>query len=81
MAEELLCKAAAELTLARMSRPSQVRPCWYLYSVWISLAQRQPAMRWLRVAERSGPISDLTPNERREMRLAAVERMEELRKK
>src|SRR5262249_11926129 len=32
-AEGLLCKAAAELTLARLERPEEARPCWYLYEV------------------------------------------------
>jgi tetratricopeptide (TPR) repeat protein len=81
LAEELLCKAAAELTLARVERPSRARPCWYLYGVWTSLAQRQPAMRWLREAERYGPMNDLTPAERRELYLAAAERKREAWKK
>jgi hypothetical protein len=81
VAQELLCKAAAELTLARMRRPGRARPCWYLHSVWMKLAQRQPAMRWLRAAEQVGPMNDLTPAEQRDLRLAAAERKQELRKK
>ena len=81
LAEGLFCKAAAELTLARLSRPEQARPCWYLYGVWTSLAQRQPALRWLRAAERSGPMNDLTPVEQRDLHLAAGERKQELLKK
>jgi hypothetical protein len=81
LAEELLCKAAAELTLARVSRPSQARPCWYLYGVWTSLAQRQPAIRWLREAEHYGPMNDLTPAERRELYMASAERKREAWKK
>jgi predicted Zn-dependent protease len=80
-AEELLCKAAAELTLARLHKPKQARPCWYLYGVWTCLGQRQPASRWLRAAERSGPMNDLTPAEQRELHLAASERKRELWKK
>src|SRR5262249_10496521 len=30
--EALLCKAAGELTLARLRRPDEARPCWYLYA-------------------------------------------------
>jgi hypothetical protein len=81
LVEELLCKAAAELTLARLRRPGQARPCWYLYAVWTSLAQRQPAERWLRAAQRCGPLSDLTPAEQRDLCLASAERKLELRKK
>jgi tetratricopeptide (TPR) repeat protein len=81
MAEELLCKAAAELTMARVQRPSQARPCWYLYGVWTRLAQRQPAMRWLREAEQYGPMNDLTPAEQRELFLASAERRREVWKK
>jgi tetratricopeptide (TPR) repeat protein len=81
LAEELLCKAAAELTLARMRSPTQARPCWYLYGVWTSLAQRQPAMRWLRTAEKYGPMNDLTPAEQRELYLASAERKREVWKK
>jgi tetratricopeptide (TPR) repeat protein len=71
VAEELLCKAAAELTLARLAAPGRGRPCWYLHQVWARLAQRQPALRWLRAAEGAGPLSDLTPAETRDLELAA----------
>jgi tetratricopeptide (TPR) repeat protein len=81
IAEELLCKAAAELTLARLHRPGQARPCWYLHGVWVSLGQRQPADRWLRAAGRCGPLSDLTPAEQRELYLAMSARKHEVRKK
>ncbi|MFO0928636.1 MAG: tetratricopeptide repeat protein [Gemmataceae bacterium] len=69
-AEELLCKAAAELTLARMTRPGEARPCWYLHEVWTRLGQRQPAVKWLRMAEQGADFSDLTPTEQRELHLA-----------
>jgi tetratricopeptide (TPR) repeat protein len=81
LAEELFCKAAAELTLARLRRPQQARPCWYLYGVWTSLAQRQPALRCLRAAERSGPLNDLTPAEQRELHLASAQRRQEALRK
>lgn len=77
LAEGLLCKAAAELTLARLAEPGKVRPCWYLHRVWVRLAQSQPAMRWLRAAAaQAGPLSDLTPAEARDLTQAA--RMAEL---
>jgi tetratricopeptide (TPR) repeat protein len=81
LAEELFCKSAAELTLARLRRPAQARPCWYLYGVWTCLAQRQPALRCLRSAERTGPMNDLTPTEQRDLRLAVSERKQEQRMK
>src|SRR5262249_35092605 len=46
--EGLLCKAAAELTLARMECADEARACWYLYEVWQRLGQQRPARRWLR---------------------------------
>jgi tetratricopeptide (TPR) repeat protein len=72
-AEELLCKAAAELTLARMERPSEARPVWYLHRVWSGLSQNQPACRCLHLAVRQALPGTLTPAERREMVLAADE--------
>ncbi len=69
-AEGLLCQAAGELMLARMERPDEARPCWYLYEVWSRLAQRQPAMRWLRQAVAIAPLSYLTPAELRRLQLA-----------
>ena len=68
--EALLCKAAAELCLARMRLPSEARPCWYLHEVWSRLAQHHPASRWLRAAESAAPFSYLTPVEQRDLRLA-----------
>ena len=70
LAEELLCKAAAELTLARMYRPDEARPCWYLHGVWARLGQQQPAVKWLRAAQESAGLSYLTPAEGRELHLA-----------
>ncbi len=68
--EGTLFKAIAELTLARLARPEEARPCWYLYAAWSHLAQQQPAARWLRTAEAAAPLSDLTPFERRQIQLA-----------
>ncbi len=68
--EALLCKAAAELGLARMQRPAEARPCWYLHEVWSRLAQHHPAARWLRAAEAAAPFSYLTPAEQRDLRQA-----------
>jgi tetratricopeptide (TPR) repeat protein len=71
--EALLCKAAAELTLARLERPEEARPYWYLHEVWMRLAQRQPALRCLRAAAATAPLSYLTPAEQRELFLACRE--------
>jgi Tfp pilus assembly protein PilF len=70
VAEGLLCKAAAELTVARLHQPDAARPCWYLHEVWSKLAQQQPAQRWLREAEACVSPLDLTPIERRNLQLA-----------
>jgi hypothetical protein len=70
LAEELLCKAAAELTLARLRKPGEARPCWYLHGVWSELSQRQPAVRWLRAAHSRTQPGALTPAETRELHLA-----------
>ncbi len=66
-AEGLLCRAAAELTLARLDKPGSARPAYYLHEVWSQLAQNQPATRWLRAAQAAAPFSDLTPTERRRL--------------
>lgn len=79
--EEILCKAAAELNLARLRRPGEARPCWYLHGVWSRLAQSQPALRWLRRAEEAAPFSALTPSERRGLHLACAVRGMEARRK
>jgi tetratricopeptide (TPR) repeat protein len=68
--EGLLCKAAAELTLARMEKPHEARPYWYLYEVWNRLGQQHPAGRCLRTAAETAPLSYLTPTEHRELFLA-----------
>ena len=68
--ESLLCKAAAELTVAHIQRPEEARPCWYLYEVWSRLGQRQPALRRLREAEAAAPFSHLSPTERCTLLLA-----------
>ncbi len=68
--ESLLCRSAAELTQARLSRPDEARPHWYLYEVWTRLAQSQPAQRSLRSAESTALFSYLTPAEQRGLTLA-----------
>ncbi|MBY0227728.1 MAG: hypothetical protein K2W96_00470 [Gemmataceae bacterium] len=70
--EELLCKAAAELTLARMQRPDEARPSWYLHGVWGGLAQRHPAMCCLWKARDLAAPGALTPAERRDLMQAAA---------
>ena len=69
--ETLLCKAAAELTLASWERPREARPCLYLYQVWSQLGQQQPALCRLRQAEEAAPFSYLTPCEQRSLHLAS----------
>ena len=68
--EELLCKAAGELTLAHLSHPGEARPSWYLHEIWSCLAEHQPALRFLRNAEASAPFTYLTPAEKRSLQLA-----------
>jgi tetratricopeptide (TPR) repeat protein len=68
--EGLLCKAAGELTLARLKRPDEARPCWYLYEVWSRLPMRQPALQCLHAAEAAAPFTYLTPTEQRGLQLA-----------
>ncbi|MDW8264626.1 MAG: tetratricopeptide repeat protein [Gemmataceae bacterium] len=68
--ESLLCKAAGELSLARLERPDEARPSWYLYEVWSRLPLRQAALRHLRAAAAAAPFSYLTPAEHRSLQLA-----------
>jgi tetratricopeptide (TPR) repeat protein len=68
--QALLCKAAGELTLARLLRPDEARPLWYLHEVWSRLAQRQPALRALHAASAAAPFSYLTAAEQRGLALA-----------
>jgi hypothetical protein len=49
--ESLLCKAAGELTLARLLRPEEGRASLYLYEVWSKLDQRPPATGGLLLGE------------------------------
>jgi tetratricopeptide (TPR) repeat protein len=70
-AEGLLCKAAAELTLARIERPQEARPSWYLFEVWSNLGQQQPALCRLREAQRAAPFTYLTPAEQSDLLLAS----------
>src|SRR5207244_1245123 len=55
--EGLLCRAAGELMAARQAKPDEARPSWYLHEVWSRLGQKQPAARWLRVAEAQAAFS------------------------
>jgi tetratricopeptide (TPR) repeat protein len=68
--EGVLCKAAAELTLARVQRPDEAQPCWYLYEVWSRLEQRPAAVRSLRETEEAAPFTYLTPVEQSRLALA-----------
>ncbi len=68
--EGVLCKAAGELSLARLRRREEARPSWYLHEVWTSLDQRRPAERHLREADLAAPFSYLTPAEKRDLSLA-----------
>jgi hypothetical protein len=68
--EELLFKAAGELTLATHDRPAEARPHLYLHLVWARLAQSQPAERHLRQAIALAVHSDLGPAERRDLAVA-----------
>jgi tetratricopeptide (TPR) repeat protein len=79
--EGLLCKAAAELTLARMERPEEARPYWYLYEVWTCLGQRHPAARCLRTAASTAALSFLTPAEQRALFLACRQAEREAQRK
>lgn len=75
--EGLLFQAASEFALARLARPDEARPCWYLHEVWSRLGRRQPATRWLRAAEAAAPFSRLTPAEQRDLFLACRRLAEE----
>lgn len=76
----LLCRAAAELTLAKRNRPDEARPWWYLYEVWTNLLQQQPAATALRTAEEKASFSYLTPAEKRALYLAVRQRTDTPRK-
>jgi hypothetical protein len=80
-AEGLLFRAAGELTLARLRRGDEARACWYLHAVWGRLAQRQPALRWLRTAEEAAALGGLTPAEQRDLQLAWHRRLLDGRRK
>jgi hypothetical protein len=69
--ESLLCQAAGELSLAKLQKPSEARPCFFLYQVWIKLEQPRPARRNLRDAEKTCAFSYMTASERRSLYLAS----------
>ena len=77
--ESLLCKAAAELTLAHQERPRQAKPNWYLYEVWTMLGQRHPAVCRLRQAHALEAFADLTPSESGSLTLAYADFLTEFR--
>src|SRR5262249_16170273 len=70
--EALLCQAAGELALARMARPSEARPCWYLHEVWTRLDQRRPAMNNLREAQAPARCWQCTRGEERALLMASL---------
>jgi tetratricopeptide (TPR) repeat protein len=81
VSEEMLCKAAAELTLARLCRPGEARPCWYLHEIWVQLGQRHAALKCLRAAEKAADFSYLTPAEYRQLHLTGrIRELESLRR-
>jgi hypothetical protein len=80
-AESLLCKAAAELTLAQLQRPEEARPTWYLFQVWSRLGQRQPALCRLRQANDAAPFTFLSPAEQHALHRAYEGYLEEVQRK
>ncbi|HYV35199.1 MAG TPA: hypothetical protein VE988_05815 [Gemmataceae bacterium] len=67
--EGLLCRAAGELAQARVERPAEAQPCWYLHLVWYTLGQQGPAAKWLERARAAAPFSQLTCCEQRGLQL------------
>jgi tetratricopeptide (TPR) repeat protein len=59
----LFWQSASELKQAHRLRPSEARPCWYLYSVWFGLGQHQLAARFLGLAEANVGCSYLSAAE------------------
>jgi hypothetical protein len=68
--ESLLCKAAAELTMAHTQHPDRAQPSWYLYEVWSRLDQQKTALRCLHDADAAAPFSYLTSAEQSALQLA-----------
>jgi hypothetical protein len=71
--EGFLCRAAAEFSQAKLRRPAEARPCWYLYLVWSRLGQQHPAVRSLREANEAAPFAYLTAVEHRALQRACRE--------
>lgn len=69
--EQLLGRAAKELSEAQKMRPREAKVHWYLYAVWSQLSQRPAAQTALRAAQQWADLSDLTPTERRDLALAS----------
>jgi hypothetical protein len=68
--EGLLCQAAGELSLAKVQKPGEARPSWYLHDVWKRLKQDRPARRNLLEAKEASPFTFLTAAEGQELQLA-----------
>jgi tetratricopeptide (TPR) repeat protein len=68
--EALLCRAAGELTEARLLAPSEARPCWYLHLVWSRLGRAGPARRCLAQATAAAGFGGLTRVEQQSLVLA-----------
>jgi hypothetical protein len=79
--EGLFCKAAAQLTEARLLRPAEARPHLYLFEIWSKLGQRLPAISELRDAHATAPFSNLTPAEQRNLHFAYARYESELLRK
>jgi tetratricopeptide (TPR) repeat protein len=80
-AEALLCKAAAELTLAGQERKEEARPPWYLHRVWTQLGQLPAARRCLHQALEAAPFASLTAHEQRGICLAEQRLLAEPRRR
>ena len=63
-------RRAGELALARVERPEEAQPCWYLHQVWSALGQQAPATRWLQRTFAAAPYSEMTPAEQRALAIA-----------
>jgi len=71
--EGLLCKAAAELTLAHDERPDEAQVSWYLYKFGLSWANGIP--RWSAFAKPTTRPRSLTcpPAESRKLSMACLD--------
>jgi tetratricopeptide (TPR) repeat protein len=69
--QALLCRSASELTQARMLRPREAQPWWYLHLTWSRLGQVSQAKRCLTEASAALPFCELTTAELRSLALAS----------